>query len=454
MKNEQLLNLFEKMKDVITEKSKYQKEKISIWNGDTIAPEFGSTARRRVAQKLKSKVDWARIGVTAYSTAINFDAFENDTIGFTRLLNDAGAYPVFQSAIDNSIISAVSFVSILPRENELPTFTAYHAGEATGIFDIRSNELLYGLVKNSYDKNGDVKDYLFFEKGKVSKINVEGKIIATVELPIEKNCLVPFVFEQDLVSRPFGKSLLSDSITGYIKDVLRIKERQSIISENNVSKSADILIGNFQDFNPEKGYLQKEADLVAMNKPITDDIKHIQLSQTDLSSWEYLEASAKIDFSSALSINPDIINGTKSNINYDSSIFDARIERCKTSYGSAIKKAAIIAMSLMAGSYIKDFEIINPRFINKNNLTSSSALGDAIYKIEQIAPGVIANDKEYMESLLGKPLKNKLLSINYPNFEKSAKLNIKYETLKSDVFDNENNLVDRNAVQEPIVIVE
>ena len=134
MDEREIVDLFEKMVKNISSKQNYHTKKQTVYKGEHTAKTLNIALPREFDRKLITNLSWAKTAVDTLQNDLQFDAFENDTLGFTRLFSDANGYSASESAIKNSMIGACSFVSVLPGKNGRPFFNAFTCAEASRVF--------------------------------------------------------------------------------------------------------------------------------------------------------------------------------------------------------------------------------------------------------------------------------------------------------------------------------
>lgn len=190
---------------------------------------------------LRPGIGWAKRAVNTLGSRLNFDGFSNDTFGVNELFSDIDAQRAISSAKDDALIAGCSFMSIANFGGSI-RFIPFTALEATGEIDVNTGRLKYGVAVTkwrTYDMTVDQNlwmpvgyvpqdYYLFLPWATVAFIN--GELMSIEPNNTGRPLLQPFTHHQS-ANRPFGKSVITNSVRRIIDEVGRLKVRYEVAAE-------------------------------------------------------------------------------------------------------------------------------------------------------------------------------------------------------------------------------
>ena len=437
------LENFQEMKKLLQEKSAWQLSRRNIYDGKYTANTLNIALPAAFDRKLKTHLAWPKIAIDTLRDSLSFDAFENDTLGFTSLLNTFGGYESIDSAIKNSMIGACAFISVLPdSETGKPFFNVYSGAEASGLYDSATGLLSTGIVINSYSVVGQqklIKDYLLFEPGMVYKISANGEILEKTKVLTDRLLLIPFIYDQDVAVNPFGSSRISAPAINALESALRTLK---LLEFGNDSRVALRNILMAEGTSPEEiGTITPEPSLNTITTLFSEGTGTLKLAQVVAPPTEELQKMLGLlagNFASSMSMPASAfgyhpVNGVAGgdSIEDTNRALNNLIQRQRSVYGNAIKMLAITAMSLSTGQYFDEWNQIDAAFSETVNTNKIGALADGLGKLSLIAPGYDFS-KFIDKHITGKSLKSQALSVSLPSFEKSKNAAASFSKLKPD----------------------
>ena len=119
-------------------------EKYCYYNANQHVVDLGISMPKNF-RNLKPGVGWASRAINTLADRINFDGFANDSVGINDLMDDTGAFTVFEKAKSDALIAGCSFVAVLPSDGSVKLLP-FTATEATGTIDQRTGLLDTGLA--------------------------------------------------------------------------------------------------------------------------------------------------------------------------------------------------------------------------------------------------------------------------------------------------------------------
>ena len=437
---QEITRCFNEMRSTLTGKSQWHREKTNLYEGKHTADSLNISLPREFDRKLKTELDWGAVAVDTLAADLDFDGFRNDSLGFTRLLYDYNGYPAIKSAIKNSMIGACSFIAVLPREDGSPFFTSYTGAEATGIYDSRDG-LVQALAVNSYeDTNGfrAVKDWLYFLPGHVLKIDNNGRILSVVEMPTSKMLLVPFFYNQDAASRPFGCSRISAAAVNALESALRT------LKLIEIGHDVRLAIRNVILASGAPGDLQKSETKVDLQSILTifnegaGNVSIESLTGPSTSELQSMMALLATNFASAVRMSATDFGYQPAN----GSLGEAAIEDQKrayvnlvksqrAAYGESITELAHVAMSLATGQEANsDWNTIMPHFNEQIADSKFGAMADGLGKVASIVPDLDLSDIVKYK-LTGKTVLEEALTVELPDFQAAKNKALEFSSLRA-----------------------
>lgn len=427
--NEELIQqYFSEMVTTISVKSSWQKERQELYKGNHSASTLNIALPREFDHKLITRLGWAKTAIDTLQNDLQFDGFSNDTLGFTRLLNDFNGYSSIESAIKNSMIGACAFISVLPNENGEPFFTAFSGSEASGIFDSKDG-LIAGLTINSYSESfgfKTIKDYLLFLKGFVIKIDASGEIKNVVEMPTQRMLLIPFIYEQDIANNPFGNSRINAPAINALESALRTLKLIEFGHDLRIAIRNILMADGSSPSDLSKN--EQNPNMMSLLTIFNEGSGNLKLEQLVAPETEELQDMLGLlagNFANAVGMSATAFGYQPSNGSFGDAALEENgkpyknlVRKQREEYGKAIKELAISAMSLVTGQYDKDWEIIKAEFIENVSLNQFGAIADGIQKMALIAPSI--DFSEFIErKVLGKTIREEALQVSLPNFRKA-----------------------------------
>ena len=217
---------------------KYNDDMMEIYRGEFTVSSLGIAVGPELDLKVQSRLDWGRNVIDNLCNKLMFDAFSPPEYGATRLLYETNGFAVSRDAIKNSLVAAVSFVSVrrgdVSRGEPKIVYTPYSGRQATGRFNLNTGELDAAIAIEK-TKNGVPEYYLYFVPGAVFRLNKQFQIVGWYETGLKRITMIPFVYNQDLASNPFGESYLTPGAIDALVGAMRILTLLKLATELGVS---------------------------------------------------------------------------------------------------------------------------------------------------------------------------------------------------------------------------
>ena len=421
--------IFQKMVNTLAMKQGWHRDKMVLYNGYHKARTVKITNDSRLDNLVKGSLDWPKIAVDYLTSDCVFDAFDGDEFGVTRVLVDSGGDRAISSAITNATIGAVSYVAIIPRDNEFPILVPFSGSEATGLKTARGDELSYGLAVKKRDL-GVVTEYYLFEKGAIHVVDASGKHLDTVELGVDAMPFIQFTYDEDLSSRPYGRSRLSSASTDNLDAALRGIGLGELISLINTIMG-DILIvqGDPEEF--VQGDYEAGANQVKLffsqNQATLESFKKIDSAQI-----ESTISRAALQYASSMSMDPTIFGEQPTNGSYSAETLEQmskpyrhELQKTRMSYGASIKLLAIELFKIVAQTNdVSGIMGIQTVFKEDFKIDKIGAIGDAMQKMSssiESTGNTLEIPQSMLREILGIPLRPQVIDQELPNFEVSRR---------------------------------
>lgn len=460
---EEFNELFKKMKSTLLDSKlqKFHSDRLSIANSDYTYD--NSSSLIPVENNSDLILDWGKIAIDELYNKLQFDGFLNDSFGATRFLYENGGYPVIHSAIRNSEIGACAFVSIIPGNVDdgepIIVFTPYAGYEATGIYNVRTTELEYGLAVTLWDDQSYVNakplEYKMFGEGWVAILDADGKVKydgiepLIVEFSLKRCLLIPAVYDPDPATKPFGHSRISKA---------GISSLDAAMGSLSAIDTIQKIYGRLQVFALFKGYEDAisndvvDSEIGSITSLFnTDENGSIDIKQLDPISPNPVADILRLhasNFATSTQMNPSSFNVQPSNGSFSSDTliiqgkpFGDLVARCRSTYGDFIKRLAVISMSLfIEPKEDNDLNNLVPVFIDTFDREGIGKLGDGLQKIQDLIPDSNFGATNFIRQQLGIPIRDELLNIAYPAGFNSSKLKSQAEALKHEFFNEDGTL--------------
>lgn len=437
---------FVELVETLQAKKKFHYGKRAVYDGTHSIPSLGLALPKKFEQLAPSKLPWGRIAVDHLLQDISFDGFKGDVLGFTKLLKRYGGYSAIRSAQKNSMIGACSFITVLPNDEGAPIFTVYTGAEATGKWDSRYG-FVAGLVENEVSTSTiaqnsyTVVDYLYFEPGRVHKVDPNGTILSTTEMPTDRMLFVPFIYGQDVALKPFGESRFNAPFVSALESGLRNQKNMDIASEINLSRGKVLLAeggidnGDALTLGDSKTNI---AEMLVIKSATGTTMKLEDLGVSDVKELRDNLATCANNAASAVSMSPTAFGYQPANGSFSEGTvsllakpYDKLVSDSREVYGDSIRELAIAAMSMSTGQYHSDWEDIEPVFKNDFNVDKLGAVGDGLGKLLALEETSDAITDFINENVLGLSVADEAMRVRLPNFGAAKEAAEKFKSTTS-----------------------
>lgn len=382
--------------------------------------------------QITKKVGWIPKAVDALTNRLQFSSFGNDD---ELLVNDIfvrnNRDVLFKTMFKGAIISSCDFVYISKNTDGTARLQVIDGYNATGIIDTSTmllNEGYAVLERDSYTGLPTLEAY--FTKGKTQYFKdgePMGEIVNNLDYPL----LVPIIYNPD-ATRPFGRSLISDSLMKYVDDAKETLRLMSV-SAQFYSFPQKWVTGLDNDVEQFDKWQMVMSAMMAFARDDDGNTPTVgQFVQQSMSPYnEQLKTLASM-FSGETGLTLDDLGFTTSNPSSAEAI-KATHESLRLMARSAQEtfEVGIINVAFLAKSLENDFQFKRSEFANLKvrwkpvfeiDATMLSGIGDGAIKINQAVDGYF--DKSTLEDITGieaskddTPVYNKLLDDTEPTKE-------------------------------------
>mgnify|MGYP000216072285 FL=1 len=203
---------------------KYYKQKDKMDNSQAIT-------ENKDMQKITKKVGWIPKAVDSLTNRLQFSSFGNDD---ELMVNDIfmrnNRDVLFNTMFKGAIISSCDFVYISKNTDGTARLQVIDGYNATGVIDTSTMLLTEGyavLERDSYTGLPTLEAY--FIKGKTQYYK-DGQLTGEIPNVLDYPLLVPVVYNPD-ATRPFGQSLITDSLIKYVDDAKETLRLMSVSAQ-------------------------------------------------------------------------------------------------------------------------------------------------------------------------------------------------------------------------------
>jgi len=378
---------------------KYYEMKNCIQDYDGLIPEQ--------FRSIREVLGWCAKAVDTLSDRVVFDSFANDVFSLNEIFDYNNRDIFIDSSILSALISACSFIYISEDEDGYPRLQVIDGGNATGVIDPITNMLNEGYAVLERDDNGSPTIEAYLVAGRTEyyyKGSAEPEIVYN---PAPYALLVPMINRPD-AARPFGHSRISRACMNLTQTALRTLKRSEVSAEFYSFPQKYVLgMEGKAEFNNRmatlSSFLRIDQDRNG-NKPSVG-----QFSQQSMAPYlEQLKSIASL-FAAETGLTLDDLGFTTANpmsaeaikASHENLRLTAR--KAQRTFGSGLLNTGYLAACVRDKTEYerKAFYGTKPLWapIFEPDGSSLGALGDAVYKINEVVPGYI--DSSTIRQLTG-----------------------------------------------------
>lgn len=363
---------------------KNQMRKINV----LIPPEF---------QPLTYALGWCAKAVDSVADRLVFSGFANDDFYLGEIFRMNNPDVLFDSAVLSAAISACCFLHISYGSGDYPVIECIDGTSATGIIDTASNLLTegYAVLENDRDTGLPLREAYFLPDR--TEYYVSGDLYDTVVHPAGAPLLVPVIYRPDAM-RPFGHSRISRACMDIVQTARRTLLRSEVGAEfYSVPQKYIVGISQKTQFDNKKASLSSflkitndgNADKPTLGQfdqqSMAPHMEHMKM----LASMFAGETGLTLEDLGFSTGNPPSYDAIRAS--HESLRLTAR--KAQRSFGTGFLNAGYLAACLRDNqTYERSaFRDVKPAWlpIFEPDASALGAIGDAIFKINQAAPGFI-----------------------------------------------------------------
>ena len=346
---------------------------------------------------MKEVVGWCAKAVDTLSDRVVFDRFENDDFMINQIFDYNNRDIFIDSAVLSAMISSCSFVYISADDDGFPRLQVIDGGNATGVIDPITNMLNEGYAVLERDDNGTATVEAYFTKEATYFYYKGEREPLMIDNPAPFALLVPIIYRPD-AARPFGHSRISRACMNLTQTALRTLLRSEVSAEF-YSFPQKYVLGLSQDaeFNNR---LASMSSFLRMDKDPDGDKPTVgQFQQQSMAPFvEQLKSIASL-FAAETGLTLDDLGFTTANpmsaeaikASHESLRLTAR--KAQRTFGSGLLNVGFLAACVRDKTQWerKAFYAAKPTWepIFEPDASALGALGDAVFKINQVIPDYI-----------------------------------------------------------------
>lgn len=355
---------------------------------------------------LREVLGWCAKAVDTLADRVVFDRFENDAFMLNQIFNFNNRDIFVDSAVLSSFIAACAFAYISADEDGYPRLQVIDGGNATGIIDPITNLLNEGYAVIERDQYGVPLVEAYFTKEETTFYYKDGRF-ESIKNPAPYALLVPIINRPDAV-RPFGHSRISRACMELTQTALRTLKRSEISAEF-YSFPQKYVLGMSEDaeFNNR---LASMSSFLRIDKDSEGDKPTVgQFSQQSMTPhMEQLKSVASL-FAAETGLTLDDLGFATGNpmsaeaIKASHESLRLAAQKAQRTFGSGLLNVGYLAACVRDDTAYerKAFCSTVPTWqpIFEPDSAALGALGDALYKLDQIIPGYL--DRSAVRRLTG-----------------------------------------------------
>lgn len=386
-------------------------------------------------QNQEKYVGWIPRAVDTLVNKLKFNGFGNDDIfNLTKIFNMNNKDVLFKSMFKGAVISSCDFVYISKNTDGSVRLEVIDGANATGILD-NSTMLLtegYAVIERDLETGNPIKEAYFTEDATYFYNDNEDEPYQIFKNDAPYPLLVPVIYNSD-ATKPFGRSHITKSLMTYVEDVKTTLVLMAISSlfysfpqryalGLNITKRYDDDDEDYEEdveqTEEEKAQSDKEFDsfkaavstMLAIERDRDGNIPTLgQFPQQSMAPYnDQLKTYASL-FAGETGMTLDDLGFTTENPSSAEAIIASHAtlqelaNDAQDSFSVGIRNIGYLAKCVQdKRAYRRDeFTEIKIRWkpIYPIDASKMSALGDSIYKINEVVPGFIT--REIVEDLTG-----------------------------------------------------
>ncbi len=354
-----------------------------------IPPEF---------RNMTYSLGWCGKAVDSVADRIIFDSFDNDDFLIGEIYSQNNSDILFDSSVLSALIASCSFLHVDKGEDGYPTIECIDGGNATGIIEPVTHMLTegYAVLERDISNQPTLEAYFepfrttYYENGSTEPAEV---FEHTAPYPL----LVPLIYRPD-AKRPFGHSRISRSCIDIVQNALRTMLRTEVGAEF-FSIPQKYIVGLSQDaeFNNKAATLSTFLNLTKDEEGDKPTLGQFQ-QQSMAPHLEHMRMLASL-FAGETGLTLDDLGFSTGNPqSYDAirashEQLRLSVRKGQRNFGVGYINAGFLAacirdnMTYDRRAFAKTRTVWEPIF--EPDAAAIGAIGDALYKLSQVAPDFV-----------------------------------------------------------------
>ena len=348
-----------------------------------------------------STLCWCGKAVDSLTDRLVFRGFKEDVFDLNGIYNQNSPDILFRSAIQGALIAACSFLYIYEGDDGFPRIEAIDGGNATGIIDRVTGLLKEGYAVLERGEYGEPKLEAYFIPEQTVYLE-KGQLPRVYNHAVRHPLLVPVIYRAD-ATRPFGHSRISRACMDIVSSAVRTVKRSEISAEfySFPQKWVTGLEEGAEKFDKWQATM---ASLLAFTKDGDGDRPTIgQFQQGAMTPHlDQLRMFASL-FAGETGLTLDDLGFPSDNPSSAEAIRSQHenlrlaAKRAQQDFSIGILNAGFLAACLR-----DDFPYLRRQLystipswgpIFEPDATQLAGLGDAVYKLNQSAPGIFTEER-------------------------------------------------------------
>lgn len=357
---------------------------------------------------VKPVLGWCGKAVDSVANLLNFDRFKGDVLALDEIFSMNSRDIFLDDAVLSALITSCSFVYISAGRDGYPRLQVIDGTNATGEIDPITKLLTEGYAVLARDEYGQIRTEGYFtaEETVIIEGGLSGKV-THIPNPAGYPLLVPIINRPD-AKRPFGHSRITRACMEYQAAAFRTL-KLSEVSAAFYSNPQKYVSG----LEPDAEFNGKYASVASFirfdrdengDKPTTGQYTAQTMSPYNdrlrmIASLFAGETGLTLDDLGFYTENPS----TAEAINAAHEPLYRAAEKIQRTFGSCLLNVGMVAACLRDKQPYKRYILryTQPSWypVERTSPSTLGAVGDAVYKLNEAAPGFIGEDN--MKRLTG-----------------------------------------------------
>ena len=355
---------------------------------------------------VKPVLGWCGKAVDSVANLLNFDRFKDDVLALDEIFSMNSRDIFLDDAVLSALITSCSFVYISAGRDGYPRLQVIDGTNATGEIDPITKLLTEGYAILARDEYGQIRTEGYFTAEET--VIIEGSKATHIPNPAGYPLLVPIINRPD-AKRPFGHSRITRACMEYQAAAFRTLKLSEVSAAfySNPQKYVSGMDPN-ADFNGKRAtvasFVRFDRDPDSGANPVTGQYTAQTMSPYNdrlrmIASLFAGETGLTLDDLGFYTENPS----TAEAINAAHEPLYRAAEKIQRTFGSCLLNVGMVAACLRDKQPYERYILryTSPVWypVERTSPSTLGAVGDAVYKLNEAAPGFIGEDN--MKRLTG-----------------------------------------------------